>query len=236
MAEMIGNGKADAVRVMFTRIAGRYDLMNSLMTGGRHHAWRRRVARLAAGAPAGPVLDLATGTADQALALRALDAARLVVGGDFAEGMLRQARAKLAARRERRVPLVACDALALPFPDGAFACVMSAFLLRNLEDLAAGLREMRRVTKPGGRVLALDIVRPGVRVWAALFGVYFGRVVPAIGALVARDRQAYTYLPQSVDRFVTPRELARLMEDAGLREVGWRRLGLGTIALHSGIV
>jgi demethylmenaquinone methyltransferase/2-methoxy-6-polyprenyl-1,4-benzoquinol methylase len=228
--------RADAVRVMFTRIAARYDLMNSLMTGGRHHAWRRRVARLAAAAPRGPVLDLATGTADLALALRAVDPARPVVGGDFAEGMLRQARVKLAARRERRVPLLACDALGLPFGDGAFACVMSAFLLRNLDDLEAGLREMRRVTRPGGRVLALDIVRPALPVWRALFGLYFNRVVPAVGALVAGDRQAYTYLPQSVGRFVTPAELARLMTRVGLREVRWRRLGLGTIALHSGVV
>jgi len=227
---------SDAVRAMFTRIAARYDLMNSLMTGGRHHAWRRRVARAAAAAPDGPVLDVATGTADLALALRALDARRLVVGADFSEGMLREGRAKLAARGERRVPLLAADALALPFRDGAFACVMSAFLLRNLEDLERGFREMRRVTQPGGLVLSLDIVRPATPVWNALFGVYFTRVVPAIGALVACDRQAYTYLPQSVDRFVTPPALARLMEQVGLREVSWRRLGLGTIALHIGVV
>ncbi len=227
---------SDAVRTMFTRIAARYDLMNSLMTGGRHHAWRRRVARAAAAAPDGPVLDVATGTADLALALRALDARRLVVGADFSEGMLREGRAKLAARGERRVPLLAADALALPFRDGAFACVMSAFLLRNLEDLERGFREMRRVTQPGGLVLSLDIVRPATPVWNALFGVYFNRVVPAIGALVACDRQAYTYLPQSVDRFVTPPALARLMEQVGLREVSWRRVGLGTIALHIGVV
>ena len=227
---------ADAVRSMFTRIAARYDLMNSLMTGGRHHAWRRRVARAAAAAPDGPVLDLATGTADLALALRALDPRRLVVGADFSEGMLREGRAKLAARGERRVPLLAADALALPFLDGAFACVMSAFLLRNLEDLARGFREMRRVTRPGGLVLSLDIVRPEAPVWGSLFGVYFGKLVPAIGALVARDRQAYTYLPQSVDRFVTPPALARLMEKVGLRDVRYRRLGLGTIALHVGVV
>ncbi len=221
---------------MFTRIAARYDLMNSLMTGGRHHAWRRRVARAAAAVPDGPVLDLATGTTDLALALRALDPRRLVVGADFSEGMLREGRAKLAARHVTRVPLLAADALALPFRDGAFACVMSAFLLRNLEDLERGFREMRRVTQPGGLVLSLDIVRPATPVWNALFGVYFNRVVPAIGALVACDRQAYTYLPQSVDRFVTPPALARLMEQVGLREVSWRRVGLGTIALHIGVV
>jgi demethylmenaquinone methyltransferase/2-methoxy-6-polyprenyl-1,4-benzoquinol methylase len=228
--------KAAFVRTMFTRIARRYDLMNSLMTAGRHHAWRLATARAAAAAPPGPILDLATGTADLALAVRRLAPERLVVGADFSEGMLIEARRKLESRRARRLPLVAADALTLPFPDEAFAAVTSAFLLRNLADLAGGLREMRRVTRSGGRVVALDIVRPGVPVWDAAFAVYFHRVVPAIGALVAGDRQAYTYLPESVDRFVTPRELADVMTEVGLREVAWRTVGLGTVALHTAVV
>lgn len=225
-------GKAEAVRAMFTRIAGRYDLMNALMTGGRHHAWRRMTAAAVAHAPDGPALDLATGTGDLALALRAASPGRAVVGADFSEAMLAHARAKLQARREQRVTLLAADALALPFPDKTFACVTSAFLLRNLADLAAGLAEMRRVTLPGGLVVALEITRPRVPGWDAIFGVYFDRVVPLIGAAIARDRAAYTYLPQSVERFATPSELAALMRRAGLRDVRYRRLGLGTIALH----
>lgn len=221
---------------MFTRIAGRYDLMNSLMTGGRHHAWRRAVVRAADGATAGPALDLATGTGDLAIALADARPGRLVVGADFSAGMLREARRKLIARGQLRSVLVAADALALPFADAAFASVVSAFLLRNLDDLEAGLVEMRRVTMPGGRVVALDIVRPSTPGWGALFGLYFHRLVPAMGALIAGDRQAYTYLPESVDRFVTPDELARRMEKVGLREVGYRRLGLGTIAVLSGVV
>jgi len=146
------------VRAMFTRIAGRYDLMNSLMTGGRHHAWRVVAARETVGAPPGPVLDLATGTGDLALAIRALDPRRTVIGADFAEAMLHTAAHKPAIRTAR-VPLLGADALALPFHDAVFAAVTSAFLLRNLEDLAAGLREMRRVTKPGGRVVTLEITR-----------------------------------------------------------------------------
>ena len=228
--------KAEPVRAMFTRIAQRYDLMNSVMTGGRHHAWRRRVAAAAAGAPAGPVLDLATGTADLAIAVRARTPARFVAGADFSEGMLRIGQDKLRARGIARVQLLAADALTLPFRDGAFACVMSAFLLRNLEDLERGLAEMRRVTMRGGRVVTLDIVRPAAPIWGSVFGAYFNRVVPAIGALVAGDRQAYTYLPQSVERFVTPDELAEMMEKVGLREISYRRLGLGTIALHVAIV
>ena len=234
-ASRLAPSKADTVRAMFTRIARRYDLMNSLMTAGLHHAWRRRVAASVAGVPGGPVLDLATGTADLAIALRARTPGRFVAGADFSEGMLQVGQAKLRQRGVAHVELLAADALALPFRDGAFACVMSAFLLRNLEDLKRGLAEMRRVTVRGGRVVTLDIVRPAQPLWGAVFGAYFSRVVPAIGAFVAGDRQAYTYLPQSVDRFVTPDELAELMEDVGLRDVSYRRLGLGTIALHVGI-
>jgi demethylmenaquinone methyltransferase/2-methoxy-6-polyprenyl-1,4-benzoquinol methylase len=225
--------RARAVSTMFTRIADRYDLMNSVMTAGRHHAWRRATARAAAAALAGPVLDLATGTGDLAIALRRIDPTRVVVGADFSLGMLRHARRKLGAAR---AGLVAADALTLPFAEGAFACVVSAFLLRNLIDLGRGLDEMRRVTRPGGRVVALEITRVAVPVWGGIFGVYFHRLVPAMGALVAGDRQAYTYLPASVDRFLTARELANAMERAGLRDVRWRSFALGTVALHVGSV
>lgn len=226
--------KAARVRAMFARIAPRYDLMNALMTAGRDQAWRRRAARLAALAPGSLVLDLATGTADLALAFLAETPARAVVGVDFVEDMLRLARDKLATRGERRVRLLAADALALPFRDGTFGCVASAFLLRNLADLEAGLAEMRRVTASGGSVVALEITQPTLPGWRAAFRLYFHRVVPAVGALVARDRGAYTYLPQSVDRFVPPRELAGLMERAGLRDVRVVRLGLGTVTIHAG--
>jgi demethylmenaquinone methyltransferase/2-methoxy-6-polyprenyl-1,4-benzoquinol methylase len=181
------------------------------------------------------VLDLATGTGDLALAIRARAPGRLVVGADFSEGMLARARAKLAGPPGRRLPLLAADALALPFPDHTFACVTSAFLLRNLEDLAHGLAEMRRVTMPGGRVVSLDIVRPAGPVWGRVFHACFHRVVPAVGALVAGDRSAYTYLPRSVDAFVSPADLATLMRQAGLHDITWRPLALGTIALHVAI-
>ena len=225
--------RAQAVSTMFSRIARRYDLMNSLMTAGRHHAWRGAAAREAVGAPPGPILDLATGTADLAIAARRLDPARVVVGADFSLGMLGQARLKLGA--DRSVSLAAADALALPFADGAFACVVSAFLLRNLVDLEAGLAEMRRVTRRGGRVITLDIVKLALPIWDALFGLYFHRVVPAMGTLIAGDRQAYTYLPDSVDRFRTARQLAAAMESAGLSDVRFRTFGLGSVALHVGV-
>jgi demethylmenaquinone methyltransferase/2-methoxy-6-polyprenyl-1,4-benzoquinol methylase len=223
--------RASDVRAMFTRIAGHYDLMNTLMTAGRHHAWRRAVARAVAAAPAGPVLDLATGTGDLAQAIAMQSPGRRVVGADFSEAMLRRARVKLYSGRIR-APLVAADALALPFPAQTFACVTSAFLLRNLESLEKGLAEMHRVTRPGGAVVTFDIVRPTVPGWNALFSLYFHHVVPAIGSLVAGDRQAYTYLPDSVDRFPHPAALAELMRAAGMRDVRWHTLGLGTVALH----
>jgi demethylmenaquinone methyltransferase/2-methoxy-6-polyprenyl-1,4-benzoquinol methylase len=228
--------KAMRVRAMFARIAPRYDLMNRLMTGGRDQAWRRQAARLAQPPSGTLALDLATGTGDLALALLGETAVRGVVGVDFVEDMLRLGRAKLEALGERRVRLLAGDALALPFADRSFGCVASAFLLRNLADLRAGLAEMRRVTAPGGRVVALEITQPRLPGWRQAFRLYFHRVVPAVGALVAGNRDAYTYLPHSVDRFVTPAELARLMEEVGLSDVGVRRVGLGTVTIHVGHV
>ena len=231
---MAATAKSEAVRAMFTRIAGRYDLMNSLMTAGRHHAWRSVAARATVGVPPGPVLDLATGTGDLALAIRRVRPTGTVIGADFSEAMLREAASKLG-RRDARVPLLAADALTLPFRDRTFAAVTSAFLLRNLADLAGGVAEMRRVTKAGGLVVTLEITRPRIPGWDGLFGFYFHRVVPAVGALVAGDRAAYAYLPDSVDRFVSPQGLAELMRRRGLMDVHYRRLGIGTIALHVGV-
>jgi len=227
--------KSDSVRRMFSRIARRYDLMNALMTAGRHHAWRRTAAATLRSAPPGPILDLATGTADLALAVRRVRPTAAVVGADFSEAMLREAAAKLR-RRRAHVPLLAADALRLPFRDGTFAAVTSAFLLRNLADLDAGIAEMRRVTRAGGLVVTLEITRPRIPGWDGVFGFYFHRVVPTVGALVAGDRTAYAYLPDSVDRFVSPQGLAELMRRRGLADVHYRRLGMGTIALHVGVV
>jgi len=232
-----GEEKARYVQEMFTRIARRYDLMNGLMTGGRHQAWRRVAARMADCQPGGLALDVATGTGDLALALLTETQVRRVVGVDFSEGMLRVGREKLRRLDPAgRVSLVAGDALSLPFPDKTFACVTSAFLLRNLADLQQGLAEMRRVTQPAGRVVALEITEPALPGWSAVFRWYFRRLVPLLGALVSGNREAYTYLPQSVARFLPPPELARVMERAGLRDVAYRRLGLGTVTIHVGTV
>ena len=231
-----GADKARFVSAMFSRIARRYDLMNGLMTLGMHHAWRRVAAQQTIASPEGPALDLATGTGDLALELAEVHLHRPVIAADFSLGMLAVARDKLGEREQaRRIHLMAADALALPFGPRTFACVTSAFLLRNLADLEQGLGEMRRVSRPGGRVVALEITQMRAPGFTALFRFYFHHVVPWVGHLVGGDREAYTYLPQSVDRFVTPSELAALMEKVGLRGVTYRRLGLGTVTVHTGI-
>jgi demethylmenaquinone methyltransferase / 2-methoxy-6-polyprenyl-1,4-benzoquinol methylase len=235
-----GPDKARFVGEMFSRIAARYDLMNGLMTFGMHHAWRRQVARLTIPSPEGPFLDLATGTGDLALALREVHPHRLIVGADFAMGMLREAQSKFSegdaeGDSGHPVRLVAADALALPFEARCFACVTSAFLLRNLADLGQGVAEMRRVTRPGGRVVALEITQVRGLGFAPLFRFYFHHVVPRLGRLVSGDPEAYTYLPQSVDRFLSPDALSRAMLEAGLRGVTYRSTGLGSIAIHLGI-
>jgi demethylmenaquinone methyltransferase/2-methoxy-6-polyprenyl-1,4-benzoquinol methylase len=231
-----GPDKARFVREMFSRIAGRYDLMNGLMTFGLHHAWRRLAARQTIPAPDGAALDLATGTGDLALELMRVHPHRAIVGVDFSLGMLGVAQDKVRRADSRgHVRLAAADALALPFADRTFACVTSAFLLRNLADLEGGLREMKRVTRPAGRVIALEITQATLPGFTPLFRFYFHHVVPRVGQMVGGDREAYTYLPQSVDRFLTPPELSALMQRVGLRAVTYRRLGLGTVTIHSGI-
>jgi demethylmenaquinone methyltransferase/2-methoxy-6-polyprenyl-1,4-benzoquinol methylase len=231
-----GPDKERFVSEMFSRIAGRYDLMNGLMTFGMHHAWRRAAARETIPSPDGPGLDLATGTGDLALGLAEIHRHRVIVGADFAHGMLKIAEEKRRGDDARgRIRLVEADALALPFASRTFAFVTSAFLLRNLADLRQGLAEMRRVSRPGARVVALEITQADLPGWAPLFRAYFHHVVPRLGALVSGDSEAYTYLPQSVDRFLTPPGLSTLMEAVGLRGVKYRRLGLGTVTIHTGI-
>jgi demethylmenaquinone methyltransferase/2-methoxy-6-polyprenyl-1,4-benzoquinol methylase len=235
MVLTLEDDKARFVRAMFTRIALRYDLMNSLMTFGRHHSWRRTAALMAAPRPGGLALDVATGTGDLAAALVRAARVRRVLATDFSEGMLAVGQRKLrGAGLGDRVRFLVSDALSLPFPDRTFDGVASAFLLRNLVDLRQGLAEMQRVVKPGGTVVALEITQPTLPGFKQLFRWYFHTLVPWVGGIVSGDREAYAYLPRSVDRFVTPGELGRLMEAVGLGQVFYRRLGLGTVTIHVG--
>jgi demethylmenaquinone methyltransferase / 2-methoxy-6-polyprenyl-1,4-benzoquinol methylase len=216
---------------MFGRIVPRYDLMNRLMTGGMDGHWRRLTAQAAR--PRGAfALDLATGTGDLALELRALGARR-IVGGDFSEPMIRAARTKLHRRGVTEIDLLVADALALPFADASFDCVTSGFLLRNVADLPKALGEMYRVLRPGGRAVSLEItpMRPGPR--ATLFEAYFEHVVPLVGGIVSGDGPAYRYLPASVKAFPPAARLSAMYRDAGFESVSYRLLGLGSIAIHT---
>jgi demethylmenaquinone methyltransferase / 2-methoxy-6-polyprenyl-1,4-benzoquinol methylase len=220
---------------MFDRIAGFYDVMNSVMTAGLHHRWRERAADLAALAPGDRALDVATGTGDLALALaRRVAPGGEVVGSDFSEGMLDRARAK-DEPAAASVRWEWGDALALEHPDGSFDAATVGFGARNFADLDRGLAEMARVVRPGGRVVVLEITTPAKPPLSTFFSVWFDRVVPLVGRLAA-DPEAYTYLPQSVKRFPSPPDLAAAMTRAGLRDVRWILTAGGIIALHAGTV
>ena len=218
---------------MFDRIAGVYDVMNSVMTAGLHHRWRERAADLAQLGPGGRALDVATGTGDLALALaERVGPDGAVVGCDFSEGMLARARDKDASGR---VAWEWADALALPYPDAAFDAATVGFGARNFSDLGRGIAEMARVVRPGGRVVVLEITTPQKPPLSTFFSVWFDRVVPAIGR-VAGDPDAYSYLPSSVRRFPGPEGLAAVLAGAGLVDVRWILTAGGIIALHAGTV
>jgi len=224
--------KRQYVHHMFARIAHRYDLMNRLMTGGQDAGWRRLLVQRAALSPGGRFLDIATGTGDIAFeALRQQPGLGLVVGGDFTLPMMHMGKMRAA---DRPVRWTGADTMCLPFPDNTFDAVASGFLMRNVTDVASALAEQRRVTCPGGRVLVLDVPRPPDTAWGRLFRFYFHQVVPRLGELITGQRDAYSYLPSSADRFLRPHELAAVMEKVGLREVSYQMLMLGTVALHVG--
>ena len=220
------------VRAMFDRIAGFYDLMNSVMTAGLHHRWRERAVDLARVGPGSRALDVATGTGDLAIELaRRVAPGGEVVGSDFSEGMLDRARAK--APGEPGLRWEWGNALELPYADATFDAATVGFGARNFSDLERGLGEMARVVRPGGKVVVLEITTPTKPPLSTFFSVWFDRVVPALGSL-ASEPEAYTYLPSSVKRFPGPDALGAAMARAGLEDVRWILTAGGIIALHSG--
>ena len=214
------------VRAMFDRIARVYDRMNSVMTAGMHHRWRERAADLARVGPGSTALDVATGTGDLAVELARRGAE--VTGMDFAPAMLELARQKAPGLRFEEG-----DALELRHADASFDAVTVGFGARNFSGLDRGLAEMARVTRPGGRVVVLEITTPQKPPLSWFFRAWFDTVVPALGRL-AGDPDAYSYLPSSVRRFPGPEELAARMAGAGLDEVRWLLTAGGIIAIHSG--
>lgn len=229
---MTNPSKPEQVRAMFARIAHRYDLMNRLMTGGLDLRWRQQAIRACALPPDARLLDVGTGTGDLgAEALRQRPGA-LVVGCDFTLPMMLRGRMKPGRDRIR---WVGGDALRLPFPDEQFDAVVSGFVMRNVANLDLAFQEQARVVRPGGRVVCLEAVRPPQRWWAPFYRFYFHRIIPLMGEIVASDRAAYTYLPQSVEGFFTLEELARAMTRAGLILREARAFMFGTVALVVGV-
>jgi demethylmenaquinone methyltransferase/2-methoxy-6-polyprenyl-1,4-benzoquinol methylase len=222
------------IQSMFDRIVRRYDLMNRLMTGGQDIAWRRKAAQVAIGTGAELVLDVATGTGDLAIELRR-QGAPLVVGIDFAQGMLDSAAEKLEANGSSGIVLLRSDAMRLPFPDGSFDACTVAFGLRNMIDYQAAVSEMARVLRPGGRLVILEMTPVRNPLFRTVFGIYFDRIVPFVGGVISGDPEAYSYLPRSVSAFPNARRLGLMMQRAGLEQVRFKLLMMGTVALHAGV-
>jgi len=215
------------IATMFDRIAARYDLVNRLMTAGMDGRWRRETVAALALRPGRQdiVLDLGCGTGDLALGLQSAGA-RSVVGADPAAAML-----KIGVKKAPRLAPVLADAQRLPFRDGAFDAVGTAFTVRNIEALPFALAEVRRVLRPGGRFAILDLTRPRPTLLARLFRLYTGRVLPVLGGLVSGDAAAYRYLPASVERFLSAEELRTALLEAGFARVSTRRLAPGEVSL-----
>lgn len=219
---------------MFDRIAGVYDLMNSAMTAGLHHRWRARAADLARVGPSNRVLDVACGTGDLAIEL----AGRVgpdgqVIASDFSGAMLERARTK--NRFGSSLEFQWADALDLPYENDSFDAATVGFGARNFDDLAEGLSEMTRVVRPGGRVVVLEMTIPTKPPLSFFFRLWFDRIVPVLGVL-AGDRAAYSYLPNSVKRFPGPAELAGELQRAGLEDITYLLTAGGIIAIHAGTV
>jgi demethylmenaquinone methyltransferase / 2-methoxy-6-polyprenyl-1,4-benzoquinol methylase len=220
-----GRLPADGVRRMFDRIAPVYDVMNRVMTAGLDRRWRQVTVREVV-RPGDRVLDACCGTGDLAVAAQRAGAG-IVVGLDFSERMLERAR-----RKEPTIEWVRGDVLALPFDDGSFEAATVGFGVRNVDDLEAGLRELRRVLRPGGRLGILEITTPR-GVLAPFYRLWFDRVIPLLGKVLPGG-DAYTYLPASVRRFPPPEELASLLRRCGFGAVRFRVFAGGIVALHVG--
>jgi len=219
------------VAAMFDAIAGRYDLLNDILSAGQVRLWRRAVARITGVGPGDRVLDLAAGTGTSSLTFTAAGAD--CVACDFSLGMLQAGHARAGGDRPPgRLSFVAGDALRLPFRDGAFDAVTISFGLRNVADPGAALAEMRRVTRPGGRLVVCEFSTITIAPVDMLYRRYLINVLPAIARRTARNPEAYEYLAESIVDWPAQRELAGLIEAAGWSAVRWRDLSMGAVAVH----
>lgn len=230
-----GRDKELYVERLFASAAWRYDLLNNLMSFGRHRAWRKFAVRSAGIGPGSKALDVAAGTADFMLELkRIVGPIGLVVGIDFCLPMLRLGNDKLKAAGEEEPALSLANAEKLPFADNCFDCATIGFALRNVACVESVLAEMTRVVRPGGRVLSVEITGPDSPLVRPMWRLYFNHFVPWAGGVFAGNKDAYRYLPDSVERFYSSEELTRIMESCGLAEVCVRRFALGAVSLHVG--
>lgn len=228
MTQLTGQERAQYVQTMFTRIAHRYDLMNRLMTGGQDVRWRREVIGHTKIRPHGSILDLGTGTGDLAReALTQYPKAR-VTAADFTLGMMR------VGKKNGDLNFSSADALNLPFKSQVFDAVVSGFLMRNVTDVQQALKEQYRTLKPGGRIVILDTTRPRKNLLTPFIKFHMHVVIPAIGGMLSGMRDAYEYLPETTENFLTAEELAVRMVTVGFKRVQFKRLMFGTIAIHWG--
>ena len=230
---------ARVVREMFTSIAPRYDLLNHVLSFNVDRMWWRRTARTFChilNRPEARILDLCCGTGDMTFALRrqAGQPQPQILGADFSHAMLQRAAAKSATAQNRSTPnWIEADALHLPFPNGHFDLVTSAFGFRNLADYDAGLREIARVLRPGGECGILDFGEPKGAM-GALYRVYFKQVLPRVGTVISGVRGPYAYLPASVERFPAPDEMLTRMKNAGFTDASWTPYTFGIAGLYRG--
>ena len=230
MANLTGDQREKYVQGMFARIAWRYDRMNRLMTAGQDMRWRQEVIRRAALMPSCRLLDLGAGTGDLAAEARRQYPGSRVTAADFTLEMMQAGK----SQRESAITWSGADALHLPFPDETFEAVVSGFLLRNVSDITLALHEQQRVLKPGGHMVALDTTRPPKNLLSPFINFHLNKVIPTLGKLVTGEAEAYTYLLDSTQGFLTAEQLAGRLVEAGFRNVGFRRVMLGTVAIHWG--
>jgi demethylmenaquinone methyltransferase/2-methoxy-6-polyprenyl-1,4-benzoquinol methylase len=221
---------------MFSAIYGDYDRMNRLMSLGRDRAWRRDALMETGVEGDGRILDVATGSGDVLMEAACQFPQVQGVGVDFTPEMVVRATERLqSAKLTDRFSAMIGDALELPFGEASFDAALSAFMMRNVTDVRRAFAEQARVVRPGGRVVCLELTWPRRQPFRWLFGWYFARLVPIVGGILSGSREAYRYLPESVERFYTPAEVQEQMELAGLVDVRYRRLMLGTVTIHTGV-
>ena len=220
---------------MFDAIAGRYDLLNHVLSGGIDKYWRTRAIRSLALTGRERVLDLCTGTGDLAIAaVRARPAAARVVGVDFSGAMLRVGFDKLrSSRLDDRVTMVRGDAARVPLASASVDAVTIGFGIRNVERMDVACADLLRVLKPGGRLAILEFAEPQVPVFGAIYRWYIGHVLPRIGRALSGNAIAYAYLPASIAAFATPDEFVKILRQAGFSEISPIRLALGSVILYT---